>query len=159
MPEYGTYPGSLLGPSLLAGAGFGLLVVPLQLTAMGGVAVADSGVAASLLNLGRQVGGCIGLAVLGTVAWTVVAGRTRVQIAGPAGPGRHVAGRGLPARPGGGLRPGLPGRRRDLRAHSGGRDHHDPSPGYPIPWILSALMVSMTRTWPPPPHRGYGVPR
>jgi hypothetical protein len=30
-------------------------------------------VAASLLNTGRQVGGSIGLAVLGTVAWTVVA--------------------------------------------------------------------------------------
>ena len=28
--------------------------------------------AASLLNVGRQVGGSIGLAVLGTVAWTVV---------------------------------------------------------------------------------------
>jgi hypothetical protein len=36
-------------------------------------------VAASLLNVGRQVGGCIGLAVLGTVAWTVVAGRIRAQ--------------------------------------------------------------------------------
>ena len=41
------------------------------------VAEADSGVAASLLNVGRQVGGSIGLAVLGTVAWTVVAGRAR----------------------------------------------------------------------------------
>jgi hypothetical protein len=30
-------------------------------------------VAASLLNVGRQAGGAIGLAVLGTVAWTVVA--------------------------------------------------------------------------------------
>jgi electron transfer flavoprotein alpha/beta subunit len=36
-------------------------------------------VAASLLNVGRQVGGSIGLAVLGTVAWTVVAGRARGQ--------------------------------------------------------------------------------
>ena len=73
MTEHGTYAGGVLGPSLLAGAGFGLLVVPLQLTALGGVAGADSGVAASLLNVGRQVGGCVGLAVLGTVAWTVVA--------------------------------------------------------------------------------------
>jgi len=34
-------------------------------------------VAASLLNVGRQVGGAIGLAVLGTVAWTVVADNAR----------------------------------------------------------------------------------
>ena len=86
MTEHGTFAGGLLGPSLLAGAGFGLLVVPLQLTALGGVAGADAGVAASLLNVGRQVGGCIGLAVLGTVAWTVVAGRTGAQAAAPARP-------------------------------------------------------------------------
>jgi hypothetical protein len=43
-------------------------------------------VAASLLNVGRQVGGCIGLAVLGTVAWTVVAGRTRAQAAAASRP-------------------------------------------------------------------------
>jgi EmrB/QacA subfamily drug resistance transporter len=86
MTEHGTYAGGLLGPTLLAGAGFGLLVVPLQLTALGGVAGADSGVAASLLNAGRQVGGCIGLAVLGTVAWTVVAGRTRAQAAAASRP-------------------------------------------------------------------------
>ena len=33
--------------------------------------------AASLLNVGRQVGGAIGLAVLGTVTWTVVADNAR----------------------------------------------------------------------------------
>jgi hypothetical protein len=31
---------------------------------------ADSAVASSLLNVGGQVGGSIGLAVLGTLAWT-----------------------------------------------------------------------------------------
>ena len=45
----------------------------------GGVAEADSGVAASLLNAGRQIGGSIGLAVLGTVAWTVVADTARAD--------------------------------------------------------------------------------
>jgi heme/copper-type cytochrome/quinol oxidase subunit 2 len=38
-------------------------------------------VAASLLNVGRQVGGAIGLAVLGTVAWTVVADNARAGAA------------------------------------------------------------------------------
>ena len=36
-----------------------------------------SGVAASLLNTGQQVGGAIGLAALGTVAWTAVADTLR----------------------------------------------------------------------------------
>ena len=40
-------------------------------------------------------------------------------------PGFHG---GVPARAGGRLRPGLPGRRRDRRAHPRGRDHHDPAP-------------------------------
>jgi EmrB/QacA subfamily drug resistance transporter len=71
--EHGTYAGGLLGPILVTGAGLGLLFVPLPLVALARVGEADSGVAASLLNAGRQVGGSIGLAVLGTVAWTVVA--------------------------------------------------------------------------------------
>jgi len=80
--EHGSYAGGLLGPGLVLGVGLGLLLVPLQLAALAGVAEADSGVAASLLNAGRQVGGSIGLAVLGTVAWTVVADSARAQAAG-----------------------------------------------------------------------------
>ena len=37
--------------------------------------------ASSLLNAGRQVGAAIGLAVLGTVAWTVVANGARAHAA------------------------------------------------------------------------------
>jgi EmrB/QacA subfamily drug resistance transporter len=77
MTEHGTYAGDLLGAGLVLGIGFGLLIVPLQLLSLTRVDEADSGVAASLLNAGRQVGGAIGLAVLGTVAWTVVAGNAR----------------------------------------------------------------------------------
>jgi EmrB/QacA subfamily drug resistance transporter len=80
--EHGTFAGGLLGPGLVIGLGLGLLLVPLQLVAMAGVGEADSGVAASLLNAGRQVGGSLGLAVLGTVAWTVVADNTRAHAAG-----------------------------------------------------------------------------
>jgi EmrB/QacA subfamily drug resistance transporter len=81
MTEHGTYAGGLLGPSLMTGAGLGLLFVPLPLVALTRVGEADSGVASSLLNVGRQVGGSIGLAVLGTVAWTVVADGARAQAA------------------------------------------------------------------------------
>jgi hypothetical protein len=45
------------------------------------VAEQDSGVASSLLNTAQQVGGAIGLAVLGTVAWTTVADSARTQAA------------------------------------------------------------------------------
>jgi EmrB/QacA subfamily drug resistance transporter len=73
LTEHGTYAGGLLGPSLITGAGLGLLFVALSLVALARVGEADSGVASSLLNAGRQIGAAIGLAVLGTVAWTVVA--------------------------------------------------------------------------------------
>jgi len=75
--EHSSYASGLLGPGLVIGAGLGLLFVPLQLVALARVDEADCGVAASLLNAGRQVGGSIGLAVLGTVAWTVFADTTR----------------------------------------------------------------------------------
>ncbi len=74
LTEHATYAGGLLGPILVTGAGLGLLFVPLSLVVLARVAEPDSEVASSLLNTGRQVGGSIGLAVLGTVAWTVVAG-------------------------------------------------------------------------------------
>jgi hypothetical protein len=79
--EHGTYAGGLLGPMLVTGAGLGLLFVPLPLVALARVEESDSGVAASLPNVGRQVGGAIGLAVLGTVAWTVVADGARAHAA------------------------------------------------------------------------------
>jgi MFS family permease len=73
LTEHAAFLGGLLGPILVTGAGLGLLFVPMSLIALSDVAEADSGVASSLLNATRQVGGSIGLAVLGTVAWTVVA--------------------------------------------------------------------------------------
>ena len=57
------------------------MFVPLSLVALHKVAEQDSGVASSLLNAGQQIGGAVGLAVLGTVAWTTVADSTRTQVA------------------------------------------------------------------------------
>jgi EmrB/QacA subfamily drug resistance transporter len=71
--EHSTYAGGLLGPMLVTAAGLGMLFMPLTLVALSRVSDRDAGLAASLPNVGQQVGGSIGLALLGTVAWTVVA--------------------------------------------------------------------------------------
>jgi hypothetical protein len=77
LTEHAGYPGQLLGPMLVTSFGLGLVFVPLSLVALHGVAEQDAGVAASLLNTGQQVGGAIGLAALGTIAWTTVADNLR----------------------------------------------------------------------------------
>src|SRR5499433_2785291 len=77
LTEHATYSGQLLGPMLVTSSGLGLLFVPLALVALHHVAEQHAGVAASLLNTGQQVGGAIGLAALGTIAWTTVADNLR----------------------------------------------------------------------------------
>jgi EmrB/QacA subfamily drug resistance transporter len=77
LTQHAGYPGELLGPMLVTSFGLGLLFVPLSLVALHNVEEQDSGVAASLLNTGQQVGGAIGLAALGTIAWTTVADNLR----------------------------------------------------------------------------------
>jgi hypothetical protein len=96
--EHDTYTSGVLGPTMVIGAGAALLFVTLSLVALNRVAEADSGVASSLLNTGQQLGGSIGLALLGTVAWTVGRpqhprpGRRRRAGRAPGAPGR-AAGR------------------------------------------------------------------
>jgi len=97
--EHSHYTTGLLGPALVAGAGLGMLFMPLSLVALSRVQADVAGAASSLLNAGQQVGGSIGLAVLGTVAWTAVANSIRSQSAAAAArasrPAQHAAG-GLP---------------------------------------------------------------
>ncbi|HET6192126.1 MAG TPA: MFS transporter [Trebonia sp.] len=81
LTEHAGYVSDLLGPQLVSSVGLGLVFVPLSLVSLHNVAERDSGVASSLLNTGQQVGGAIGLAVLGTVAWTAVADSVRTQLA------------------------------------------------------------------------------
>jgi predicted MFS family arabinose efflux permease len=105
LTEHAGYAGQLLGPQLVTSFGLGLVFVPLALVSLHSVAEQDSGVASSLLNAAQQVGGAIGLALLGTVAWTTVADSIRTQVAHAAaaaaagGPGQSntaKAGRPLP---------------------------------------------------------------
>ena len=71
--EHSHYASGLLGPLIVTAAGMGMLFMPLTLVALSRVDDRDAGLASSLLNTGQQVGGSLGLAILGTVAWTVVA--------------------------------------------------------------------------------------
>jgi EmrB/QacA subfamily drug resistance transporter len=75
--EHSTYAGGMLGPLMLTGFGMGLTFVPLSLVSLAKVSNDDAGVASSLLNTGQQIGGSIGLAILGTVAWSAVASSLR----------------------------------------------------------------------------------
>jgi predicted MFS family arabinose efflux permease len=76
--EHSTYAAAVLGPMLIGGAGLGLLFVPLTMVTLAGVPDDESGVASSVLNAGQQVGGSIGLAVLGTISFTLVADNLKV---------------------------------------------------------------------------------
>jgi MFS family permease len=67
-----TYLTDLLPFILLLSCGMGLIFVPLTLTAVSGVANEDSGVGSAVLNTVQQIGGAIGLALLGTVSTTAI---------------------------------------------------------------------------------------
>jgi EmrB/QacA subfamily drug resistance transporter len=102
--EHSTYAGGLLGPMMVTAAGLGMLFMPLTLVALSKVRDRDAGLASSLLNTGQQVGGAIGLALLGTVAWTVASNSIHAQVkaaaaaAAKAGQPIHAAAGGrLPA--------------------------------------------------------------
>ena len=62
-----TYATGLLPWILIQSLGMGLLFVPLTLTAVAGVDRRDSGVGSAVLNTMQQVGGSLGIAVLGTI--------------------------------------------------------------------------------------------
>jgi EmrB/QacA subfamily drug resistance transporter len=89
--EHSTYAGGFLGPSLLLGAGLGPPFVLMSLVGLTKVKTSDTGVASSLVNVGQQVGGSIGLAVVGTVAWSAVASNLQSARALAAKSSRHVS--------------------------------------------------------------------
>jgi hypothetical protein len=77
----GTYWPDLLPKLLLVSAGLGLMFVPLTLMVVSHVRDQDAGAASGVMNVGQQIGGAIGLAAIGTIAWTSVAHSVQDQIA------------------------------------------------------------------------------
>jgi predicted MFS family arabinose efflux permease len=65
-----SYLTGLVGPMLLIAVGMGNIFVPLTLMAVAGTTSEESGLASALLNVGQQIGGSIGIALLGTIAAT-----------------------------------------------------------------------------------------
>ena len=62
---------TLLFPAeLVMSLGLGLVFVPVNSTALSGVAASDSGVASALINTSQQVGGSVGTALLNTIFTT-----------------------------------------------------------------------------------------
>jgi EmrB/QacA subfamily drug resistance transporter len=79
------YVTDVLGPLVVLSIGLGMAFVSTSLTAISGVQPNESGLASALLNVGRQLGGSLGIAIMGTLAATV----TKNQLA--TGPFTHAA--------------------------------------------------------------------
>jgi predicted MFS family arabinose efflux permease len=69
--DHASYAPDILVPLAILSAGFGLIFLPTTVVAVSGAARHESGLASALLNVSQQLGGSIGLAVLGNVAVNV----------------------------------------------------------------------------------------
>lgn len=76
--DQATYFPQIFGPLAVLSVGFGLIFLPTTVIAVAGTTRDESGLASAVLNVSQQLGGSIGLAVLGSVAANV----TRSLLAG-----------------------------------------------------------------------------
>ena len=68
LTPHSSYAPDILVPLVILAAGFGLIFLPTTVVAVSGAARHETGLASAVLNVSQQLGGSIGLAVLGTVA-------------------------------------------------------------------------------------------
>jgi EmrB/QacA subfamily drug resistance transporter len=76
---------SIIGPTILFGAGVGLSFMPLNMTILMGVEPKDAGAASGLLQAMQQVGASLGLAILVTVFNSALKGNVADHVAFTAG--------------------------------------------------------------------------
>jgi len=74
---HASYVPDILGPLVVLAVGLGMAFVSTGIIAISGIQSNESGLASALLNVGRQLGGSLGIAIMGTIATTV----TRNQLA------------------------------------------------------------------------------
>jgi EmrB/QacA subfamily drug resistance transporter len=89
VPVSGHLLTDIILPTVIVGLGAGAVIVPTSVAAMSGVAADRHGVASALLNVSRQLGGALGLAVIATVVASFAA---RSAAAGNAAPAALTAG-------------------------------------------------------------------
>src|SRR5215472_1564975 len=75
--QHSQYLTGICLPLLVFAACAGLIFVPLTMILVAGISDEHAGIASSMFNAGQQVGGAVGLAVIGSVAWTIVNNRAR----------------------------------------------------------------------------------
>ena len=67
VPVSGHLLTDIILPTVIVGLGAGAVIVPTSVAAMSGVTADQHGIASALLNVSRQLGGALGLAVIATV--------------------------------------------------------------------------------------------
>jgi EmrB/QacA subfamily drug resistance transporter/deazaflavin-dependent oxidoreductase (nitroreductase family) len=69
--DHAAYAASVLGPLVVLAVGLGQVFVSTSFVTISGISSSESGIASAVLNVGRQLGGSIGIAVMGTIATSV----------------------------------------------------------------------------------------
>jgi EmrB/QacA subfamily drug resistance transporter len=90
---HSSYAGGVLGPLMITAVGLGLTIAPSVNTGTFGTAPSDAGVASATVNVGQQLGGSIGTALLNTV----VASATASYLAAHLNPRTVIRGQPAPA--------------------------------------------------------------
>ena len=75
------YAGGVLGPTVLAGIGVGLVIAPVINTGTFGVAPQDAGVASATVTVGQQLGASVGTSLLNTIFAAAVTSYLAAQLA------------------------------------------------------------------------------
>ena len=75
------YAGGVLGPTILAGIGVGLIIAPAINTGTFGVAPQDAGVASATVTVGQQLGASVGTSLLNTIFASAVASYLAAHLA------------------------------------------------------------------------------